>query len=62
MINKRFVINKNIIEIKNKLFSLLKEYFNLRMKLSLNKLRKTHLIKVCKKNIVRLKSFLYKKK
>ncbi len=59
MINsKEYFENKSIKELNIELFNLRKEYLNLRIQLSSGKLKKTHLIRLCKKNIARIKTFL----
>ncbi len=58
MSNNKFLKNKKIKELKLELNNLLKEKFNLKIyKLSGN-LKKTHLIKLCKKKIAKLRTFL----
>ncbi len=62
MINKKLLINKDEVELKKEFLNLLKEYFYLKMKLSTNKLKKTHLISNCRKNIAFIKKIIYEKK
>ncbi len=52
------MINKSIKELNIELCNLLKEYFNLRMQLSSGKLKKSHLIRLCRRNIARIKTYL----
>ncbi len=47
--------NKNFNELKIELFNLYKELFILKSKLYSNKLKETHLIKLCKKKICLIK-------
>ncbi len=58
MINNKFMKNKNIKELNLELLNLFKEYFNLCIQLSSGKLKKTHLIRLCRRNIARVKTFL----
>ncbi len=58
MINNKLLKNKSIEELNIELLCLLKKYFYLRMKLSLNQLKNTHLISLYKKDIARIKTFL----
>ncbi len=53
-----FYKKKKIKDLNNELFILYKELFNLKLKLSLNKLKQTHLIKLCKKKISLIKTFI----
>ncbi len=62
MINCKFLKNKNIKELKNILFILLRESFNIRMQLLSNDFKKTHLINKIKKNIAKVKTFIWLKK
>ncbi|CAL4324740.1 50S ribosomal protein L29 [Buchnera aphidicola (Thelaxes suberi)] len=45
---------KNIIELNTKLSSYLREQFNLKLQHSSGKLKKTHLLKIVRKNIARV--------
>ncbi len=58
MFNNEYFKNRNIKELNVDLLNLSKEYLNLRVQLSSGKLKKTHLINLCKKNIARIKTFL----
>lgn len=58
MISNKFMKNKNVEELNFELLNLFKEYFNLRIQLSSGKLKKTHLIRSCRRNIARVKTFL----
>ncbi len=59
MINSiEFLKNKSFEELNVELCNLRKEYLNLRIQLSSGKLKKTHLIRLCRKNIARIKNFL----
>ncbi len=62
MINNKLLKNKNIEELNNELNSLLKQYLNLYIQLSSGKLKQTHLIRLCRRNIARVKTFLIIKK
>ncbi len=62
MINSKFLKNKNIEELNKDLSFLLKEKFNLKMQLYLNKIKKNHLIRNCKKKIIIIKTILTEKK
>ncbi len=61
MSNNKFLRNKNIKELKNILYILLKKKFTLRMQLFLNKIKKNHLIRKCKKNISIIKTLIREK-
>lgn len=58
MSNNKFLKNKSINNLKNDLHILLKKKFSLRMQLSLNRIKKNHLIRKCKKNISIIKTIL----
>ncbi len=58
MINNKLLKNKNVKELNADLYNLFKEYLNLRIQLSSGKLKKTHLIRLCRRNIARIKTFL----
>ncbi len=58
MINNKFLKNESIEKLNFKLCNLLNEYFNLRVKLSLNQLKETHLLSFYRKDIARIKTFL----
>ncbi len=49
---------KNLKDLKEELFNLYKELFILKSKLYSNKLKQTHLIKLCKKKICWIKKEL----
>ncbi len=61
MSNNKFLRNKDIKELKNILYVLLKKKFTLRMQLFLNKIKKNHLIRKCKKNISIIKTIIREK-
>ncbi len=61
MINNKFLKNKNIEELKRELFILNNQKFNLRMSFFLNKIKRNHLIRRCKKNISIIKTILWEK-
>ncbi len=61
MSNNKFLRSKSIEELKNNLHILLKKKFTLRMQLFLNKIKKNHLIRKCKKNISIIKTILREK-
>ncbi len=50
--------NKNLKDLNIELFNLYKELFILKSKLYSNKLKKTHLIKLCKRKICWIKTRL----
>ncbi len=52
--------NKNYQELIDKLLNFKKQYFNLRMLFSTNKLKQTHLLRLYRKNIARIKTILTK--
>ncbi|WP_343191845.1 50S ribosomal protein L29 [Buchnera aphidicola] len=54
MVNKTNY-KKICLKLYKKLFVLLKEHFNLKIQLFAGKLKKIHLLKVCKKKISKLK-------
>ncbi len=58
MKNISFFKKKNNKDLKLELYSLLKEFFYLRFKLYSNKFKKTHLIKMCRKNIAIVKTLI----
>ncbi len=58
MIIDKFLKNKNIEELNTELYNLSKKYLNLRIQLSSGKLKTTHLICLCRRNIARIKTFL----
>ncbi len=62
MFSSEFLRKKNIEELKNELSNLLYQKFNLSLQLSSKKLKKTHLIKLYKKNIARIKTIISEKK
>ncbi len=62
MKNINLLRKQNIGELNIILFSLEEKYFNLRMKFSLNKFKKTHIIKECRRNIALIKTIIYEKK
>ncbi len=62
MISNEFLKNKNIEELNSELHSLLKQHLNLCIQLSSGKLKQTHLIRLCRRNIARVKTFLVIKK
>ncbi len=62
MNNKSILRLKSIDELNYELLNLLKEYFSLRVKLSTNQLKQTHLVRVCRKNIAIMKTILWEKK
>lgn len=53
--------NKSKHSIKIELLSLLKEQFNLRIQKSSSKLKKTHLLRLVRRNIARIKTILKEK-
>ncbi|WP_343128539.1 50S ribosomal protein L29 [Buchnera aphidicola (Kurisakia onigurumii)] len=48
----------NSLDLKSQLSNFLREKFNLRMQLSSGKLKKTHLIKIVRRNIARVNTLL----
>ncbi|AEW44782.1 50S ribosomal protein L29 [Serratia symbiotica str. 'Cinara cedri'] len=52
---------KNIKELNTELLNLLREQFNLRMRLASGQLQKTHLFKQVRRNIARVKTLLTEK-
>ncbi len=61
MSNNKFLRDKSINNLKNDLHILFKKKFSLRMQLSLNRIKKNHLIRECKKNISIIKTILREK-
>lgn len=51
----------DIIEVKNELFSLLKEQFNLRLQLAIKQPVKSHNLRLVRRKIARVKSILQEK-
>jgi large subunit ribosomal protein L29 len=53
--------NKSVEELKAQLLELLREQFNLRMQASTGQLSQTHLMKIVRRNIARVKTVLTEK-
>jgi large subunit ribosomal protein L29 len=53
--------SKSPVELKEKLISLLKEQFNLRMRKATGQLNQTHLLKKVRRDIARVKTVLNEK-
>ncbi len=62
MFNNKFLRKKSIKELKNDLYDLLKKRISLYLQLSSKKLNQTHLIKLCKRNISKIKTIIFEKK
>ncbi len=61
MMDINLLRNKNIYDLRMKLYSISKEYLYLRMKLKSKKLKKTHLLRLYRKKIAVIKTVINEK-